>query len=486
MRRTNQRAVAIPDAHVLAAAIRSDLAAFIHKVFQTVSPEDTYRHNWHIEAIAHELRRCFDRSCRRLIITQPPRSLKSICASVAFVAWALGHNPKLRFICVSYSDALARALARQFRQVVTSGWYRALFPGTRLGTDTGTECVTTAGGGRLATSIGGTLTGRGADIIIIDDPLKAEDASSKTARDGVNEWYTTALLSRLNDKARDVMILVMQRLHEDDLAGHLLPRGDWHHLNLPAIAERDQLIVLGPHNTHDRKPGEVLHPERESLQTLMRIKAEIGSLAFSAQYQQRPVPHEGNLIRRRWLRYYDQLPERGTSWQIVQSWDVATTLNQSSDYSVCTTWAVHRQNYYLVEVWRGKWDYPGVKRNVILRARAHQAHTILIEQAGPGLHLVQELRHHREPGVPVPIGVRPEGDKLSRTEAQLTAFEAGCVLFPRKTPWLAEFLNELLAFPNSRHDDQVDSLSQFLRWMRSRQRRHRSIGPPILIDLSDY
>ena len=178
------------------------------------------------------------------------------------------------------------------------------------------------------------------------------------------------------------MILVMQRLHEDDLAGHLLPRGDWHHLNLPAIAERDQLIVLGPHDTHDRKPGEVLHPERESLQTLMRIKAEIGSLAFSAQYQQRPVPHEGNLIRRRWLRYYDQLPERGTSWQIVQSWDVATTLNQSSDYSVCTTWAVHRQNYYLVEVWRGKWDYPGVKRNVIQRARAHQAHTILIEQAG--------------------------------------------------------------------------------------------------------
>ena len=209
----------MPDASVLAAAMRSDLAAFIQKAFQTVSPEDRYRHNWHIEAIAYQLGRCWDRQCRRLIITQPPRSLKSICASVAFVAWALGRNPKLRFICVSYSDALAAALARQFRQVVNSGWYRALFPGTRLSKDTGIECVTTAGGGRLATSIGGTLTGRGADMIIVDDPLKAGDASSKTVRDDVNEWYTTALVSRLNDKARDVMIVLMQRLHEDDLAG---------------------------------------------------------------------------------------------------------------------------------------------------------------------------------------------------------------------------------------------------------------------------
>ena len=139
------------------------------------------------------------------------------------------------------------------------------------------------GRGRLATSIGGTLTGRGADMIIVDDPLKAEDASSKTVRDDVNEWYTTALVSRLNDKARDVMIVLRQRLYEDDLAGHLLQSGTWHHLNLPAIAEEDQSIALGPEQTHDRKRGDVLHPGRESLQTLMRIKEEVGSLTFSAQ-----------------------------------------------------------------------------------------------------------------------------------------------------------------------------------------------------------
>ena len=466
----------MPDASVLAAAMRSDLAAFIQKAFQTVSPEDRYRHNWHIEAIAYQLGRCLDRQCRRLIVTQPPRSLKSICASVAFVAWALGRNPKLRFICVSYSDALAAALARQFRQVVNSGWYRALFPGTRLSKDTGTECVTTAGGGRLATSIGGTLTGRGADMIIVDDPLKAEDASSKTVRDDVNEWYTTALVSRLNDKARDVTIVLMQRLHEDDLAGHLLQSGDWHHLNLPAIAEEDQSIALGPEHTHDRKRGDVLHPGRESLPTLMRIKEEVGSLTFSAQYQQRPVPHEGNLIKREWLKYYDQLPERDIGWQIVQSWDVATTVNKSSDYSVCTTWAVHRKTCCLVEVWRGQRRYPGVKRAIVQRALAQRVNTILIEKAGPGLHLVQELRHNGDARVPAPIGIQPEGDKLSRTEAQLTDFESGRVLLPRHAPWLGEFLNELLAFPNSRHDDQVDSVTQFLGWQRGRQRRRRRIS----------
>lgn len=170
----------------LNAVLRSDLTAFVHKVFNTVSPGDRYHHNWHIEAIAYQLKRCIDGESQRLLITQPPRSLKSICTSVAFVAWALGHNPKLRFICVSYSDDLAKDLARQFRMVIESQWYRELFPLMKLKKDTGTECITTKGGGRLATSIGGTLTGRGADVIIVDDPLKAEEARRQSSRDAVN------------------------------------------------------------------------------------------------------------------------------------------------------------------------------------------------------------------------------------------------------------------------------------------------------------
>ena len=273
------------DQQILAALLCTDLNVFVHKVFTTVSPGDLYRHNWHIEAITYDLGRCLSSDNTRLLITQPPRSLKSICSSVAIVAWALGHDPALRFICVSYSQELAGDLSRQFRLVVDSDWYRALFPRMRLTKDTGAQCVTSAGGGRIATSIGGTITGRGADIIIVDDPLKAEDAFSETARNAVIDWYSTTLVTRLNDKARGAIVVVMQRLHEDDLAGHLLIQGGWRHLDLPAIAIEDQRICIGPNpdDMHCRKEGEVLHPEREPRATLDRIKADLGSLTFSAQ-----------------------------------------------------------------------------------------------------------------------------------------------------------------------------------------------------------
>ena len=175
------------DHQELAAVLRTDLTAFVEKVFATVSPGDLYLDNWHIEAITHELGRCLDGDNTRLLITQPPRSLKSICSSVALVAWALGHDPARSFICVSYSQDLAGKLAGQFRQVVDSEWYKAVFPKVRLTKHAANECITSAGGGRVATSIGGTLTGCGADVIIIDDPLKAEDAASTTARAAVIE-----------------------------------------------------------------------------------------------------------------------------------------------------------------------------------------------------------------------------------------------------------------------------------------------------------
>ena len=188
----------------LDATLRSDLSLFVRKVFATVfatvSPNDAFKPNWHIEAIAHELTRCHARENRRLLITQPPRSLKSICASVAFPAWALGHDPTLRFLCVSYSESLASEFTRQFRMVTESEWYRRVFPGMRLKRETTAETITTKGGSRVALSVGGSITGRGADFIIIDDPLKAEDGASKTARTRVIDWYdgTLSTVKRLS------------------------------------------------------------------------------------------------------------------------------------------------------------------------------------------------------------------------------------------------------------------------------------------------
>ena len=262
----------------------------------------------------------------------------------------------------------------------------------------------------------------------------------------------------------------MQRLHEDDLAGKLLRDDGWRHLDLPAIALEDEEIAIGPGVLHRRREGEALHPERESLAVLEDIKRQMGSLAFAAQYLQRPVPPDGNLIKRDWIRWYDIAPPRGVGVQVVQSWDVASTTANTGDWSVCTTWLMAKRMYYLIDVWRGRLEFPQLRHKVIELAHNHKPNRVLIEQAGPGLHMIQELRANPVPGVTIPIGIKPEGDKLVRMEAQCARFEAGQVHLPREAPWLSTFLLEALAFPNGRHDDQVDSVSQFLNWAEGHHR----------------
>ena len=302
----------------------------------------------------------------------------------------------------------------------------------------------------------------------------------------VIDWYDGTLSTRLNDKELGVIILVMQRLHQEDLAGFVIERGGWLELSLPAIAPVDQEVSVSPDELHYREAGSILHPERESGETLERIKAEIGSLQFSAQYQQSPVPPEGNLIRRDWLKTYDTAPSRGPGVRIVQSWDIATTTDERNDWSVCTTWAIRQKVFYLLDVWRARVEFPALRRQIVNHALAHRAQTVLIEKAGPGLQLVQELRNDPTPQFPKPIGIVPEGDKRMRMEAQTPRFEAGHVLLPKEAPWLADLLDELLAFPRGRHDDQVDSVSQFLKWAWADWRRPSiALTAPELIRLDD-
>jgi hypothetical protein len=225
--------------------------------------------------MAHELTMLMRGENRRLIITIPPRHLKSICTSVALPAFILGHDPTRKIICVSYLQELAVKHANDCRTVMNSDWYRRAFPGTKVdpGKNTETEVMTTQRGFRLSTSVGGTLTGRGGNLIIIDDPIKPTDAMSDTTRERLVQWCGTTLLSRLDDKERDAIILVMQRLHVGDLAGHFLTQGGWQNLNLPAIAEIEERIEIGPGRYHTRKVGELLHPARGSSSTTRRATA---------------------------------------------------------------------------------------------------------------------------------------------------------------------------------------------------------------------
>jgi predicted phage terminase large subunit-like protein len=450
------------DGRLLQALLRNDFRAFVEKTFLTLTPGQTFIRNWHIEAIAYQLERVRRGEIKRLIINMPPRSLKSIMASVAFPAFVLGLDPSRRIICASYSGELAKKHSNDFRAVLDSSWYRSTFPGTRVGLfkNSETEIELTARGFRLATSVNGTLTGRGGDIIIVDDPLKPDDAFSEARRSGANQWFTNTLLSRLDDKRTGAIVVVMQRVHMDDMTGFLTAQSDeWEILNLPAIAECDETVPCWEGTPYFRRSGEVLSPEREPLDVLEALKMQIGSDGFSAQYQQMPVPPGGAMIKRHWIVRYKDLPPPSERIMVLQSWDTANKGGPQNDWSVCTTWIVARKKrWYLINVWRGRVDYPALKSVVESQAKQWAARRILVEDAGSGTLLVQELRG-RVSGI---IAVRPEGDKASRMAVASAKFEAGQAFLPERAPWLADLEAELFAFPGSRHDDQCDSISQAL------------------------
>jgi predicted phage terminase large subunit-like protein len=445
---------------LLHAVLRQDLARFIHRTALTLSPGAPFLENWHIEAIAWHLDQVRQGKIHRLIINMPPRSLKSISASVAFPAFVLGHDPTQRIICVSYGTDLSTKLANDFRAVVDSRWYRDLFPAMRLaGKNSESEVATTRHGFRLATSIGGTLTGRGGNLIVIDDPLKAVDALSAPKREAANAWFSNTLLSRLDDKRTGAIVIVMQRVHMDDLTGFVLGQGgDWTVLTLPAIAEEDETIRIGNGCRHQRRAGDLLHPEREPREVLEEARRALGSDVYSAQYQQAPVPEGGAMIKRVWVRRYDVPPPRTYRTRIIQSWDTASKAGPENDWSVCTTWAEENKSYYLLDVERGRYDFPTLRNRVLTLYEHWKPSRLLIEDMGAGTGLIQDLARSGCHAIPV----KPDRDKAARMSIQTGKFEAGQVWLPVRAPWLAAFEAELFAFPGSKHDDQVDSVSQAL------------------------
>lgn len=466
----------------LAAILRSDFVSFLAKCFAQASGGDAYAHNWHIDAIAHELEGIRSGGNTRLIVTMPPRYLKSITVSVAWVAWMLGKEPQTRFVCVSYSADLALKHARDCRAIMLLDWYQALFPKTRLsGKAGGAEMNfrTTRGGGRFSTSVGGTMTGLGGDVIIIDDPINAKEAASPTARETVKTWYSQTLSTRLNDKKNGAIILVMQRLHEDDLAGRLIEAGGWRHLSLPAIAEGDEVIPVGQGRSQLRKAGEVLHPAREDMAQLMALRAEMGSAVFNAQYQQAPVPTEGQHVKRAWFGRYGAEPARQPGDIVVQSWDTATKDKPDNDWSVCITALLRGRLVFVLDVYRARLTYPDLKRQLEWLANQWNIGILLVEDAASGQQLIQQLRHDNKPGIPRPIALRPEGSKLMRFLSQTAKIEAGEVVLPEDAPWLAAFEKEILGFPSGRHDDQADALAQLLAWSGNRRENSIAAAPMV-------
>src|SRR5438270_9782784 len=447
------------------AILRSDLCYFAERCFAELNPQAAFLTNWHLEVIAAKLTAVREGKIRRLIINLPPRHLKSLLASIAFPAWCLGLDASAQILCVSYAQDLADKLARDCRAVMTRPWDPRIFS-TRLAPHRQAvqEFITTCQGYRLATSTGGVRTGRGADIILIDDPVKPDEALSDSQRQAANEWYDHTLYSRLNDKRHGAIVIIMQRLHEDDLVGHVLGQEQWEILSFPAIAETDEEhrieMILEP-KCFRRRQGEALHPDREPLEVLDRIRRTIGEYNFAGQYQQSPAPVGGGLVKAEWFRRYreNELPECFD--RIVQSWDTANKATELSDFSVCTTWGVKDKNLFLISVFRRRLEYPALKRAVREQQSLFGATVVLIEDKASGTQLIQELIADGCYGV---TRYQPTTDKIMRLHAQTAMIENGFVHIPEAAPWLAEYLHEMTVFPNGKHDDQVDSTAQFLDW----------------------
>ena len=339
------------------ALARSDFAVFVERAHRELYDRQ-YHANWHIHTIAHWLIRATTGDVRRLIIAMAPRSLKSFMASVCLPAWILGHNPGEKIVCASYAQKLSEEFAFETRRLMQSDWYRSVFPNTHLDPKkSNTEVLaTTRGGQRRATSVGGSLTGLGGGTIIIDDPIKAADAHSGVARENAIKWYSSTVASRLDDPKKGRIIVIAQRLHQEDLPGQLLAAGGWDLLELPLVEWRERDIEVAPDCILTREPGHLLHEERIGEEEIARLRAEMGERDFEAQYNQRPLPPGGALFKLEWLQRYDEPPPPQKVQGIFQSWDTAYDIEDHHDYSVCTTWALSGKHCYLLDVYRERLD----------------------------------------------------------------------------------------------------------------------------------
>ncbi|MEQ8903427.1 MAG: phage terminase large subunit [Roseovarius sp.] len=456
------------DREARGAVVRKDLFSFVWKTFATLHQghKDSFVPAWHVQAMCFELENLLSGENKRLVINIPPRHLKSITVAVAFVAYVLGHRPEAKIIVASYGLDLARKHSEDCRRVMEADWYKQAFPKTRLSRrgNTTDEFRTTQGGGRKAVSLGGAVTGHGADYIIIDDLLKAQDAASDVELQRAQDFIEGTLLSRFNKPSEGRVAMIAQRLHELDPPGYLLDKGTYRHLNLPAIAEEDQAIPIGRDQVHHRKMGDALFPESMNLETLERLRKEIGTATFNCQYQQNPVAPDGSPLRWECFQVYDKPRNRAYYQLVVQSWDTGMSSDPRSDFSVCTTWGFRDRCWHLLDVFRDQLDFPDLKRKAFALCDTWNADRVLVEDAGSGKSLLQEFRNS-DYRLIFPISATV--DKEIRFNAACAPVEEGIVYLPREAPWLQSFKRELQSFPRGRNDDQVDSFSQFLNWTKT-------------------
>jgi predicted phage terminase large subunit-like protein len=401
-----------------------------------------------------------DQKSPRLMLFMPPRHGKSTLASVSFPAWHLGRNPEHEFISCSYSGSLAMGFSRKVRQVLREPTYKAVFK-TRLDPDSQSAeaWLTTGGGGFVAAGVGGGITGKGAHVLVIDDPVKnREDAESQNNRDANWDWYTSTAYTRLAPGGG--VLVILTRWHDDDLAGRLLKSAlqggdEWEVVRYPAIAEEDEEF---------RKAGEALHPERYSVEALRRIEKAVGPRDWSALYQQNPVADDGQYFTRGMVNYYDPEDIDEDAMRYYCAWDLAIGKNDRNDYSVGIVVGINdRDDMFVMDVVRGRFDGFELVERILDLYEQWKPSIIGIEKGHIEMALGPFLEKRvRERGLfeayfkDLKTGRR---DKEARARAIQGRMQQGKVYFPRDASFSGPLIAELLRFPNGTHDDQVDALS---------------------------
>jgi len=451
------------------AECKRSLHTFIKHAWPIICPGHAFVDNWHIKSICEHLEAVTRGDILRLVINIPPRFSKSAVVSVMWPAWIWLQDPSRRFLTGSHKDTLAIRDTRLSRILINSPWFQKGWADKfQFSSDQNQKqrYENNKSGARVCFGMTSGVTGEGGDILIIDDPHKATSAMFSAAeRKSAIDTFDQELSTRLNDHKKSAIVIIMQRLHEEDLAGHVLKTGQYEHLCFPMEYEpaRKCVTSLGVQDPRS-EPGELLCPARLPAEGVAAQKKTLGTYGASGQLQQSPVPSSGGIIKLEWFRSYQEIPSRDQWIEVVQCWDTAQKANELLNCPwVCGTWIRTASGYYLVDVYREWMDYPRGKRMLRSLAKKYNPNAIVIEDKSTGSSLLQECSD----GILPLLAFEPEGDKVTRLATESPTIEAGNVWLPESASWLPDFLDEIGHFPLSTTMDQADMLSMALKYFRT-------------------
>ncbi len=439
------------------------------KFFWPVVEKEPFVPNWHIKYICDEIQEAVERVINResrvhdIVINVPPGSSKSTICSVMLPAWVWIHDPTIRILSGSHAFDLSTHLAIKSRDVIKSEDFERLFPGLirfKIDKNGKTAFDNTETGGRKVATVGSTFIGFHGHLIIVDDGQDPESAFSEVKTKGVHDWIDN-LSTRMVDKAVTLTIYIQQRLSCDDITEYVLEKGSCLHICLPS--EITDLANVNPPELAKNYTDNLLDPNRLGSETIKKAKAKLGSRKYAQQFLQHPSAAEGTIFKRQYWKYYKEIP-RGYVIRIVQSWDCALKAKETSDFWCCTTWMEKAEGYFLIDFFMEKMESPEGKAAIITMNAKHKPHNVLIEDKSSGSVLIQELQAETKINiVPVQVPI----DKVSRANDAVPTIEAGNVYLPLEAPYTQGLVDRLALFPDGKHDDDVDSVTQFLNWSRA-------------------